>query len=238
MVDKKYPGSSDETYIIPGNSATPPGGARPTPAAPSSAPTEIMPAGRTGYAQQVPTDRFVDPFETVLLPTEQRGGGGGSNDHFQLQGQGHMGSSPSDTVVLRPDHPPGGAAAGQMNVKPSTNPIVGLLLVVGGPGKGAFRPLFYGNNTIGRDAGQMVPLNFGDETISATEQAYIRYDHEDRKFLFIPNLSKTNVVAVNDDKPTIAIELKNWDMIRIGQTHLRFMAVCGQHFDWGDVADA
>ncbi len=43
-----------------------------------------------------------------------------------------------------------------------------------------------------------MPLDFGDETISSEEQAFIRYDSVDRSFLFVPNLARTNIVAVND----------------------------------------
>jgi hypothetical protein len=82
------------------------------------------------------------------------------------------------------------------------DPVVGWLVVVGGAGLGAFRPIYEGNNGIGRAKSQRIPIDFGDDTISAEEQAYIRYDSADRSFLFVPNLSKTNIVAVNDKKHT------------------------------------
>ena len=74
----------------------------------------------------------------------------------------------------------------------------------------AFRPIFEGNNTVGRAISNRVPLDFGDDAISAEAQAYIRYDSNDRSFLFVPNLAKTNVVSVNDKKPTGAVDLKPW----------------------------
>ena len=62
------------------------------------------------------------------------------------------------------------------------DPVVGWLVVVGGAGLGAFRPIFEGNNTVGRGRSQRIAIDFGDETISSEEQAYIRYDSADRSF--------------------------------------------------------
>jgi hypothetical protein len=53
---------------------------------------------------------------------------------------------------------------------------VGWLVVVSGLGLGAYRPIFEGNNHIGRSKNQRIPIDFGDDTISSEEQAYIRYD--------------------------------------------------------------
>ncbi len=118
------------------------------------------------------------------------------------------------------------------------DPVVGWLVVVGGPGIGSYRPIFEGNNTVGRGANQRVPLNFGDELISSEEQAYIRYDLSARSFLFVPNLSKTNVVSVNDKRPTGAVELSQMDVITMGRTQLVFVPFCGAEFDWTELTDA
>jgi hypothetical protein len=118
------------------------------------------------------------------------------------------------------------------------DPVVGWLVVVGGPGLGAYRPVFEGNNTIGRAATQRVPIDFGDEAISSEEQAYIRYDGAERSFLFVPNLAKTNVVAVNDKRPTAALPLQAMDVITMGRTQLVFVPLCGADFDWSDITDA
>jgi hypothetical protein len=117
------------------------------------------------------------------------------------------------------------------------DPVVGWLVVIGGPGLGAFRPVFEGNNTVGRSSGQRIPIDFGDETISGEEQAYLRYDSADRKFLFVPNLAKTNVVQVNDKKPTGAVELQAMDVITMGRTQLVFVPFCGEAFDWSELTE-
>lgn len=117
------------------------------------------------------------------------------------------------------------------------DPVVAFVIVVGGPGLGASRPVFEGNNSIGRGPSNRVPLDFGDETISSDEQAYIRYDSVDRSFLFVPNLAKTNVVSVNDKRPTGAVELKPMDIVTFGRTQVAFLPFCGPEFDWSEISD-
>lgn len=117
------------------------------------------------------------------------------------------------------------------------DPVVGWLVIVGGPGMGSYRPIFEGNNTVGRNASQRIALDFGDDTISSEEQAYIRYDSSARSFLFVPNLAKTNVVSVNDKRPTGAVELSQMDVITMGRTQLVFVPFCGAEFDWAELSD-
>jgi hypothetical protein len=118
------------------------------------------------------------------------------------------------------------------------DPVVGFLVVVGGPGLGSYRPIFEGNNTLGRAASNRIALDFGDDAISSEAQAYIRYDSNDRSFLFVPNLAKTNVVSVNEKKPTGAVELKPMDVITLGRTQVAFVPFCGTDFDWSEIAEA
>lgn len=117
------------------------------------------------------------------------------------------------------------------------DPVVGWLVIVGGPGLGSYRPVFEGNNTVGRAATNRVALDFGDAAISSEEQAYIRYDAADRSFLFVPNLAKTNVVSVNDKRPTGAVALESMDVIVMGRTQLVFVPFCGSEFDWSEIAE-
>jgi len=118
------------------------------------------------------------------------------------------------------------------------DPVVGFLVIVGGPGIGCYRPIFEGNNTVGRNPSQRIPLDFGDDSISSEEQAYIRYDSSARSFLFVPNLAKTNVVSLNDKRPTGAVELSQMDVITMGRTQLVFVPFCGAEFDWAELTDA
>lgn len=144
--------------------------------------------------------------------------------------KGATAPEPAKTQMVRGKQKPGRSDFHQ-------DPVVGWLVVIGGPGLGSFRPVFEGNNTIGRSSSQRVAIDFGDDAISAEEQAYLRYDSTDRQFLFVPNLAKTNVVRVNDDKPTGAVRLSAMDVITMGRTQLVFVPFCGDEFDWTDLAD-
>ena len=115
------------------------------------------------------------------------------------------------------------------------DPVVGWLVVVGGAGLGSFRPIFEGNNSIGRSRNNRIPIDFGDDAISNEEQAYIRYDGNDRSFLFVPNMSKTNVVSVNSKRPTSAVQLNAMDVVTMGRTQLAFVPFCGPEFDWSEI---
>ncbi len=129
---------------------------------------------------------------------------------------------------------------GKMQVKRGAfeqDPVVGWLVVVGGPGIGQYRPIFEGNNTLGRATSNRIAIDFGDDAISSEEQAYIRYDSAERSFLFVPNLSKTNVVSVNEKRPTGAVELSQMDVITMGRTQLVFVPFCGAEFDWSALSE-
>ena len=119
-----------------------------------------------------------------------------------------------------------------------TAPVAGWVVVVKGPGRGAFRPVFVGMNSVGRDPGQRVSLSFGDESISREEHAFITYDEEQRTF-YLQHGGKSNLVRLAGQPVLSPIELKENDLIRIGRTTLRFVACCGPDFSWTDeVADA
>ncbi len=110
---------------------------------------------------------------------------------------------------------------------------VAWIVVVGGPGRGASFTLFNGVSAIGRGEDQPVRLDFGDTSISRTNHAVVAYDSEQRKF-FVGHGGKANIVRLNG-KPVLSTEeLAHNDVIRIGETTLRFLALCGADFDWTD----
>ncbi|WP_224814341.1 FHA domain-containing protein [Hasllibacter sp. MH4015] len=116
---------------------------------------------------------------------------------------------------------------------PDVPPVVGWLVVTEGPGRGASLPLVAGMNSIGRGKENAVQVDFGDATISRDPHAFVTYDAEARKF-HLSHGGKTNIVYLND-APVLASEtLENGAQVRIGATHLRFVAFCGPDFDWAD----
>jgi len=113
------------------------------------------------------------------------------------------------------------------------DPVAGWLVVVKGPGRGGFRPIFVGMNSVGRDAGQRISLNFGDDMISREEHAFIAYDEEERRF-YLQHGGKANLVRLGGRPVLSPTELQPNDLIRIGKTTLRFIPLCGSEFAWGE----
>lgn len=123
---------------------------------------------------------------------------------------------------------------------------VGWVVVTDGPGRGASFTLRAGVSPIGRDEDQTIQLDFGDTAISRQMHAAIAYDEESRGF-FLGHGGKSNIVRLNG-RPVLSTEdLKDGDIIRIGETTLKLVAFCGRDFDWsedpaepkaGDRADA
>jgi hypothetical protein len=112
---------------------------------------------------------------------------------------------------------------------------VGWIVVVKGPGRGASFCLYNGLSQIGRGSDQAVCLDFGDTSISRENHAVVAYDSEQKRH-FLGHGGKANIVRLND-MPVLSTEvLSHGDQIRIGETTLRFVALCGDGFDWSMTA--
>lgn len=184
-----------------------------------SPPTEVAPAtedrggiarpsGSTGGA----TRRIArsDPSPAIKSPTE---------------------SAPRSAVKL-PEPAPIMATARD----PLTNPVVGWLVIVAGPGQGEILPLGYGVNDIGRGADVRVRLDFGDETIAGGDRtitiyAAIIYTARTRRFYLQSVAAET---WLGERMVGGSVELTGGDTLRLGQTRLRFVPLCGPDFDWRD----
>jgi hypothetical protein len=109
----------------------------------------------------------------------------------------------------------------------------GWLVIVDGPGLGAGLPVYAGVSQIGRGGDQTVQLNFGDMGISRQHHAAVAYDPEARCF-YLGHGGKSNLVRRNDMPVLTTERLENGDEIRISETTLRFLSLCGPDFCWSD----
>ncbi len=110
---------------------------------------------------------------------------------------------------------------------------VGWLVVIDGPGRGHSFPLEPGVSQIGRGEDQTVPLDFGDSAISRQGHAIIAFDDESRNF-YLGHGGKSNLVRLNG-KPVLSTEtMQHGDRVRIGETTLMLVALCGGSFTWTD----
>lgn len=108
---------------------------------------------------------------------------------------------------------------------------VGWILVTEGPGYGESFSLLTGMSQIGRGEDQAVQLDFGDSAISRSNHAAIVFDPETKGFT-LGHGGKSNIVRLNN-APVISNEtLKSGDIIRLGETTLRFVALVGDDFEW------
>jgi hypothetical protein len=145
-----------------------------------------------------------------------------------------IGGEPKTRMAFRPNHTPSQGSSAPQKDDEANRLVTGWLVVVGGPGRGKFTAVYDGMNSIGRGADQAAQLNFGDESISRSEHAFVTYDYKDRKF-YLHHGSKANIVRLNDQPVLQPTELHSGDTVFIGSTTLKFVAMCGAGFDWTDV---
>jgi hypothetical protein len=160
----------------------------------------------------------------------------------RLKGDHGTASTESRPVIpggVNPTVSLGGAAsqAGKTQyIRPEgleSDPVAGWVVIVEGQGRGGFRPIYVGMNSVGRDPSQRISLSFGDESISREEHAFITYDEEARSF-YLQHGGKPNIIRLGGKPVLTPMELKANDIIKIGRTTLRFIPCCGPNFSWSD----
>ena len=122
-------------------------------------------------------------------------------------------------------------AAADAKSKPRVAFPVGWIVVARGPGRGAHFPLGSGVSLIGRGEDNSVCLDFGDTAISRQNHAAIAYDDEARAF-YLGHGGKSNIIRLNGRPVLSTEEMHNGDEIRIGETVLKLVALCGADFTW------
>ena len=185
---------------------------------------DTKPLGRMGST--VPArDLTGTPFEAPTVPV----------------GRDAVGAAPppkpTDDELTRPYRPRGRAAEA---VRADTgaddqmaDPVVGWLVVIAGPGKGRFCPLGHGTNSIGREEGSRVRLDFGDKLISRQNHTTVTYDPRGRKF-YLQHGGGTNLTYLADEPVLVPTLLETMQDFTVGETTLRFVPLCGAEFDWQD----
>ncbi len=122
-------------------------------------------------------------------------------------------------------------AAGEPAGAIATQFPVGWIVVIEGPGRGACFTMYNGVSNIGRGEDQAVRLDFGDTSISRNNHAAVAYDDEQGQF-FLGHGGKSNLVRLNGS-PVLSTEtMTSGDEIRIGETALKFVSLCGEDFTW------
>jgi FHA domain len=155
----------------------------------------------------------------------------------QSAGQSRSRDDDGHTKLFRPSRSPAPAAAqddGQMGASGQEDlddPVVGWLVIVEGPGKGASLKLGFGMNSIGRAPDERVPVDFGDGEISRKSHAMLTYDPRGCKF-YLQHGEGTNLTYLGDAPVLQPVELKGGELIGIGNTRFAFVPFCGPDFNW------
>jgi len=110
------------------------------------------------------------------------------------------------------------------------NPVVGWLVCVDGPDKGASFEIHNENNYIGRSPSLDINIP-SDKTISRDKPVVITYDSRSRSF-YCAFVSGKSIVRLNDTPLLSTVQLKRNDIIELGRTKLMFIPLCGESFDW------
>lgn len=190
----------------------------PQPQAPPQSLLQPLPAARE---RVVPAE----PAQPIDVPSPAMGRGSSRAGRVKTR---LLGFNPSQTAGADPF-----ADKGKTSENAYTQFPVGWLAVIKGPGRGATYTLFSGVTVIGRGEDQTVRLDFGDNSISRDNHAAIAFDAEKNAF-FIGHGGKANLVRRNDRPVLSTEELAMGDLIRIGETTLRFVPLCGPDFGWNE----
>ena len=176
----------------------------------------------------------------VLTPRTVSGASGPTGLGAGLAAGAASDDAPDDenvTQVYRPSRPePDMEDGDEEEATPDgtiSDPVVGWLVVVDGPGRGAALPIGYGNNRIGRAPTEQICLDWGDDQVSRENHAIITYDGKHRKF-YVQQGGGRNLTHVDDELVMVPIEVKGGEAIQMGQTRCRFVPFCGAEFDWQD----
>jgi hypothetical protein len=133
----------------------------------------------------------------------------------------------STTRILAGDN----GDAGLVENEALKNPVAGFLAVISGPGRGSISMLHYGKNSIGRDVSQAIALDHGDSRISRENHCTVTYDPVARRF-YLQHGEGDELTYLEGQPLLTPAQLAAGNQIRVGDTVLRFVPLCGKDFDW------
>ncbi|MBQ7096673.1 MAG: FHA domain-containing protein [Clostridia bacterium] len=109
-------------------------------------------------------------------------------------------------------------------------PVRGWLVVVDGEKRGLDFRVHTGSNYVGRSSKNDICFDF-DQTISKEKCCDIKYDDRTKQFYILLGEGANNIYINNRIllQPT---ELKDFDIVEIGQTKLVFRSLCNDSFDY------
>ncbi len=113
------------------------------------------------------------------------------------------------------------------------DPVVGWLVCIGGPNLGRDHRIHAGLNRIGRDHTNEICIS-EDSKISREKQATLAFDPEHR-FFYLQHGGGRNLTYVNNKPALEMMQLNSGDRIKMGESLLLFVPLCGEEFQWSEV---
>jgi len=145
------------------------------------------------------------------------------------------------TIPINPKEVPAGGPATPFSVPTQsaadlsggssvqTEPVVGWLVCIEGPLRGVDFRLHDGYNFIGREEGDIHIQ--GDNAISRQKHAVVAF-YAKRNSFHVGPADGRNIIELNDEPVFNHTEMKNYDVITVGNTKLMLVGLCGSHFSW------
>ena len=164
-------------------------------------------------------------------PTVPAGGSPEAGGPTQPDDSGPPGGRRRETIVYQERSDSTSSTSDAPNTDPMDDPPVGWLVVIQGPGRGKVATLKIGVNSIGRGPENRVPLGDGDGTISRLRHCAIAYDDRNRQF-YIQHVQGKNLTYVGSEPVLTPRVLEPFIHVRIGETVMRFVPLCGEGFSW------
>lgn len=121
---------------------------------------------------------------------------------------------------------------GYYKLSSNVEPAVGWLTCIKGECIGETFGIKAGKNCIGRSLSNEISLA-KENGVSRDRHAQITFEPRKRQF-FIQNGETDGLTYVNDELIVTFAELKNYDIITVGDVKLIFIALCGEKFTWDD----
>lgn len=108
--------------------------------------------------------------------------------------------------------------------------VRGWLICLEGSKRGMDFKIHAEKNSIGRGPENDINLDF-DSSISKGVNAIITYDNRNNKFYLYQSISKNNIYF-NNQLLLTPVELKDYDVLEIGETKMIFRSLCNDDFKW------
>lgn len=110
------------------------------------------------------------------------------------------------------------------------DPVVGWLVCVEGADRGKDFKIRSENNFIGKLSSNDIAIS-GDDAVSKEKHAVISFDPQNTNFVLQSGTGR-GLVYLNTQPVYTPTELAAFDKIKLGQTVLIFVPLCGEQFKW------